>query len=1032
MTRFLLTILLFCCTISNGFNQVFKEPQSIRTDIYARFTSFDEYLGKDCGDVVDIEQDKYGYIWLAATNGLFRFDGNQVRKYINDWTPGSLPSSKVFCIEQDAFERLWIGTANGICRFDYDTDSFEPLFTQADSVKASDSLYIREVYADGDSLLWFETLQGYLWKIDQKSLLVEKQYKHWRLNQPYYYYHSIYRDSQGTLYFGGRNIGPYTINDKDQPELLPVSASIPVPGMKRDYDLAWCFEDEYGTVWMGALDGIYQYDPRQSRFHSFMRGSSWAMHAGSDNKLWFGTGNGLASYSLESGEWIDYIPNDDDPYSLPGHYIYKIYEDGYGRIWVSTSGGLRVLIPNTTGVDYLFHISGTNKALASSKITSLGEGADNSLWIGTAGKGIDHLNLENYELTHFNPENTKGLKSGNIRCLTLDKNGIPYCGLWAGIGFGRLDANKKRFSLYTLDKNSTNMDWYNDLEFDLNGNLYVGFWGGYGLSLFDTKKEKHLRFFTQKFHDPHNSRHITCLHLDRQNRLWMGTTRNGLHTYLPEADTSFCYYSKFNPESGFDQKKIYDVNEDELGNIWIGAKGLFVIRSGQEKIVEIELWNPEDRPEVYTILPISQYEIWLLTNKGVYKYNSVSQNYSIYSSIIKLEFKASTSCAIQLSDGRIVMGGENGLAIFHPDELRTTLKTPLVYLSALNVFDEVKIPSLAKHRHVELEHNENFFSIQVGANIWGHEDPFSYYYILEGFNKDWIKLSKSDRLAQFTNVPPGEYVFKVKVAADQGWEYEEPLELDVCIVAPYWMRWWFIAFVVFVIVSVIVIIILYRVRSIKLSLSNSELNQKLLRLQMNPHFIFNSLFAIQNYIYSNRPHEAGNYLSDFASLIRMILDNSRHEYIAFEKEIECIDLYLKMQQLRFEDKFDFTINYDQELFDNDYAVPPMLAQPFLENAIEHGLKALKRKGEIVINYQLKNGMIHFSVVDNGIGLTASKQINTRKNKEHESLAISICQKRLEILNRKKRSKIKFGIKEIIGENNEVKGTSVHFNIPYQN
>ena len=202
-----------------------------------------------------------------------------------------------------------------------------------------------------------------------------------------------------------------------------------------------------------------------------------------------------------------------------------------------------------------------------------------------------------------------------------------------------------------------------------------------------------------------------------------------------------------------------------------------------------------------------------------------------------------------------------------------------------------------------------------------------------------------------------------------------------------------------------------------------------LRLQINPHFIFNSLSAIQNYIYTQQTHLAGNYLSDFAHLIRLILDNSRNELIPFEKELETIKLYLNLQKLRFENKFDYSIRVDPELNNGEYEIPPMLAQPFLENAIEHGLKNLDRKGFISIRYQWLNGMIHFELEDDGIGLVASTVHKEKTKSGHKSLAISICKERLETLRKKRGGNIAFRLEEIKTSDGKVEGTRVSFNIP---
>lgn len=204
-----------------------------------------------------------------------------------------------------------------------------------------------------------------------------------------------------------------------------------------------------------------------------------------------------------------------------------------------------------------------------------------------------------------------------------------------------------------------------------------------------------------------------------------------------------------------------------------------------------------------------------------------------------------------------------------------------------------------------------------------------------------------------------------------------------------------------------------------------SIEQKLLRLQMNPHFIFNSITAIQSYIFNNSKKDAVNYLSSFASLMRLILENSATELIPFEKERKTLDFYLQLQSLRYPGKFEYSISIDEEIDPANTLIPPMLGQPFIENAIEHGLKNLSGKGKIDVHYRLKGETILFEVEDNGMGIYSD---GSQNNGSHKSMAIGITKDRLALLNRKQKNKLSF---EIIdkSEAGAGRGTIVRFSIP---
>lgn len=229
-----------------------------------------------------------------------------------------------------------------------------------------------------------------------------------------------------------------------------------------------------------------------------------------------------------------------------------------------------------------------------------------------------------------------------------------------------------------------------------------------------------------------------------------------------------------------------------------------------------------------------------------------------------------------------------------------------------------------------------------------------------------------------------------------------------------------------VLILVLLVAFLFlRQNKIKASTQTLELKHKLLRNQMNPHFIFNSLIAIQNYIYKSEAKVAVKFISSFAKLIRAILENSRSEQITLSKEIQWLENYLKLQLLRFENKFDYTIDIADDLDLDLTLIPPMLTQPFIENALEHGLKSLSYQGRLDIKFTKEANQLIVSIQDNGIGLEQSN-LKTNKKESHISLATLITQERLSFLNKKAPKKIYFNIQK-----RSTNGTLVLFKIPYK-
>lgn len=207
-----------------------------------------------------------------------------------------------------------------------------------------------------------------------------------------------------------------------------------------------------------------------------------------------------------------------------------------------------------------------------------------------------------------------------------------------------------------------------------------------------------------------------------------------------------------------------------------------------------------------------------------------------------------------------------------------------------------------------------------------------------------------------------------------------------------------------------------------------ELEQKLLRAQMNPHFIFNSLIAIQSFIYKKDAIAAGDYLAKFADLVRITLENTRNEFVLLERELKMLKIYLDLQMLRFQDKFVYTLEVDDKINPETVRIPPMLAQPFIENSIEHGLRYKDEKGHIRIAFEMENGYILFMVEDNGIGRQAARELESKKN--HQSMATSITCERLEALGKKFRQTYTMELTDLKDRSDIATGTRVKFTMPF--
>ena len=229
-------------------------------------------------------------------------------------------------------------------------------------------------------------------------------------------------------------------------------------------------------------------------------------------------------------------------------------------------------------------------------------------------------------------------------------------------------------------------------------------------------------------------------------------------------------------------------------------------------------------------------------------------------------------------------------------------------------------------------------------------------------------------------------------------------------------------------VSAIILLVMQR-RRLRAEQRSVSMEQRLLRAQMNPHFIFNSLASIQNFVINENSDHASIYLSRFSQLVRNILDNSTEEYVTLEKEINTIENYLELQQVRYAGKFDYRIELDPLIDPENTMIPPMLAQPFIENAIEHGIRHKKTQGHIDIRFRLQDGLLRFEVEDDGVGRLRAQEIESKQSSRHRSMATSITRDRLNNFNRKQKKKIRMVIIDLRDDSGQGTGTRVEFGVP---
>ncbi len=356
------------------------------------------------------------------------------------------------------------------------------------------------------------------------------------------------------------------------------------------------------------------------------------------------------------------------------------------------------------------------------------------------------------------------------------------------------------------------------------------------------------------------------------------------------------------------------------------------------------------------------------------------------------------------SDGAIYAGGKDAITRFYPDRLMTYHSTARTRIIDALVGDSVKpFTNTDGRRQLTLTPDRNSFSVDFDVVNYDLISSNQYFYKLTPGNPDW-RQSETGHLT-FYNLQPGSYILEVRGASKLTGAFTNTDTLDITV-NPYWYQ--SIGFRVgslLLLCALAWYLVRYRIRSVRTDAAfrqkMSDMEMTALRAQMNPHFIFNSLNSIENFIMQNEKRLASDYLNKFALLVRMILENSRTQAVPLVQDMEAMQLYVDLERLRFENKFDYITEIDEVLLKGDYRVAPLLIQPFVENAIVHGLAPSDKPGlYLKIFVRLCNDFIHYTIEDNGIGRTESMAYSRKYRPGHKSLGLEISRERIDLINRK--------------------------------
>ncbi|NML37939.1 histidine kinase [Chitinophaga sp. G-6-1-13] len=890
-------------------------------------------------------QDKDGFIWFATPTGVSKFDGKRFRNYAKK---DGLPDNDVVKLAADSQGRLWFFTLNGKLSF-YDhtyihNEENDP------SLKFNGRSHYMQYAFEGDAryVYFFNsnnrivTYNGKNTEYDKRD--IETNFLYLLRNG------KVFRPLQKAFHVG---------NLRDPTNLLQEISSIcPYPFDNENADAV-----RNGPILM-VRNSLYTYAPQ--KISCFFNGADWGIKDEISNlcidndNLWIGTQRAL--------------------------YYIKGFFKGDKKI---------------------------TKLLDNHNITSLLKDRDGNIWITTFGDGVYNIPYKNFYFSYL--DNTNGLYSHSIFSISKDKKtDMLLIGQNAGILNTISSTGVTR--QFTLDTASGRNSLLSILPYKEN-EVLIG--TDNGLVLFNTASQKASQLKAVKMLKDVDISPAGKIRIAAKNQvialddyvigdldmivtsiasvndsMYFVGTSNGLFTCTDGTRT-------LKPATNDSLRKlsIKDLKWID-GYLWIGTsdQGIYVMH-GDTVIKHLSSANNLASDICQQLYYDGHQKLYVATNKGVsvinVKEQRIDRNITSNDGLMSDDIRG-----VYYDDGILYIATSNGLCYFKGDHLPVDTVPPVIYLSNIRYGDSTYIPG---DNFVHLYKRKASFEAEFGTIVFDLPELVEYQYNFSGDTTNgWVTTMSN--IIPFPDLQPGNYKLMVRARKYKS-DWSKPLSLNVNILPQWYQQWWARGILLLAGLLAILVVLRFIVKRIKQAEKRkteynrriAELEAKALTNQMNPHFIFNSLNSVQHLILEKEEKQALNFLADFATLMRQMLNNSRKSYISLEEEIAFLTRYLELEKIRFAHSFTYHFIMEESLKDYTIYIPPMIIQPIVENAIKHGLAPKNSAGYLEIRIEMVDDLLYCSVDDDGIGWDKSNSIKSSRLIKHESTALSVIKERLQII-----------------------------------
>lgn len=767
-----------------------------------------------------IIQDSRGFMWIGSRNGLNRYDGYKFLIYRYDANNNNSVSNNLITdLAEDHDGNIWIGTQNGLNEYSRSTGTFTRYLHSAADPNSISNNIINRIIFDSAGFLWIATQDGGLDCYNTKT----KLFRHHRHSAdvgslPNDDVRTVFEDSQQQLWVGTSS-GGLGLFDRKHNTFSKFPYTDPSSLKIAGNNVICMLENNPEQLWVGTQeDGLFLFNKKTKTFQRFLHEDNnvnslssntiYSLKKDDEGNLWIGTENGgLSVLDAKTNRFHNYLHDEVDDNSIDGNSIYGICRDKLGNMWLGAFSGGVNLLKKTTESFTVYRHNASPYSLSNNFVLALFEDHEKNIWIGTDGGGLNRFDPQKGTFIHYlqQTRTRKGIAGNYVLAVNQDDEGNLWIGTW-GNGFTIMNPKNGTFTNFSRDPANPNTLGSNNvynLIHTRDKKTWISAFGA-GLDCYD-KKTKLFRHYRFNPNDPTGigSNYVYALLEDEKENLWIGTADAGLDL-LDRNTNTFTHFRHNEGKNSLSNNSITDLFKDSKGNMWMCTlSGLDVFDPRTKHFITFTQKDGLASDITYAIREDNNGKLWVSTNSGLSSFDPVSRsfkNYTTEDGVQNDEFKPHS--ALQASDGKLYFGGVSGFNVFSPDQVHKPIGFSSLLITSLSIFNQpVAIaknsndPSplkqdIADTRSITLSYKQSEIALEFASLDFSSADKKQYAFMLAGFDDDWHYVG-SRNSAFYTNLPPGQYQFKVKYRNSAGFWSPVKDALQLTIVPPFWMTWWF-------------------------------------------------------------------------------------------------------------------------------------------------------------------------------------------------------------------------------------------------